>query len=649
MQKQQILRELDETGLLAGVQINQALLANDRAKYLLTLLQLAFEQARRKDPDPDTLARERRRLQLEDSFLDTVIPNARKGANGTYHIAGAKRTLMLLEKCCREMLEPVTSANAPESRELEGRLEKILTASQQVDEDALPEAWLQDLTRGTQGSKDSLHLYVMDTHKVINRVQRDLSETRVDGVPAVGILESDRPLIRAFMAGVKETAHLKLDHPGLGTTASRYAGRLVIQNDVGLTDSHVIVIGLTDSEVEVTYTDVHDRRVSFFRSMLKDLDPDWHELSTHSSAKLEEGDKYYLLRGTIRLSGDKARTTALHHLGSRLVFLIDWNKARKRLRNFLPNKSAVRVLQTSARENVGHMAFLKLGHAELVYQALDVAAAEHLRYGEPFHAAVGTKAAEQCFVEILRTCYSGISNNDSVQVVRDRIVSVITSALHQKRRGALIDCRMQTALLVEAALTLHHSMQWLRRGNDSWEYVVRSQKRIERWENEADDILNQLRRKEGLRPSHMPVRELSGALDDALDAIERSAYFLSRLKSVSFEPAVLCSLGELTAILVRCAQECYKAIATVAEGPAQRTEDDLPAFFESVGRLDSMTKLKDAQERDYLEEIFELPESPGHIQRWREIGLEISQAVDHLGRAAFLLYDSIFRPGQIGA
>ena len=151
------------------------------------------------------------------------------------------------------------------------------------------------------------------------------------------------------------------------------------------------------------------------------------------------------------------------------------------------------------------------------------------------------------------------------------------------------------------------------------------------------------------RPSAMPVRELSGAIDDALDSIERGVFFLSRMRSTTFETGPLYRLSELTAILVRCSQECYKAIATVSESSQRRSQDDLPSFFESVGHLDSMAKLKDVQEREFMEQIFELPESAGQIQRWREVGLQVSAAVDHLARAAFLLYDSIFRPGQIGA
>ena len=107
-------------------------------------------------------------------------------------------------------------------------------------------------------------------------------------------------------------------------------------------------------------------------------------------------------------------------------------------------------------------------------------------------------------------------------------------------------------------------------------------------------------------------------------------------------------LEEMTGILLRCAQEFYKAIAATSESLARRTREDLPEFFESIGRLDALTKIKDGREREFLDELFKSQQSAGCIERLREIGSQISSSVDSLARAGFLLYDSIFTPGQMG-
>jgi hypothetical protein len=42
----------------------------------------------------------------------------------------------------------------------------------------------------------------------------------------------------------------------------------VIQNDIGTTDAHVIVIHVQDLTTSVTYTDVHPERLAFFQELL---------------------------------------------------------------------------------------------------------------------------------------------------------------------------------------------------------------------------------------------------------------------------------------------------------------------------------------------------------------------------------------------
>ncbi len=49
-------------------------------------------------------------------------------------------------------------------------------------------------------------------------------------------------MVAAFMRGVDRTRALKFNHPGLETSAVRSGSRLVIQNDIGTTDAHIVVI-----------------------------------------------------------------------------------------------------------------------------------------------------------------------------------------------------------------------------------------------------------------------------------------------------------------------------------------------------------------------------------------------------------------------
>jgi hypothetical protein len=70
------------------------------------------------------------------------------------------------------------------------------------------------------------------------------------------------------MAGLNRTSPLKFNHPGLATTAAREGNKLAIQNDIGETDAHVIVIHVEGMTVNITCSDVHLERLQFMRNML---------------------------------------------------------------------------------------------------------------------------------------------------------------------------------------------------------------------------------------------------------------------------------------------------------------------------------------------------------------------------------------------
>ena len=136
--------------------------------------------------------------------------------------------------------------------------------------------------------RDSLHLLIMDLHKELNQLQRQTATESLDGACVYGIQGGDRPLIAAFARGVNRTKGLKFDHPGLGTTATRTGDRLVIQNDIGLTEAHVLVVHLEPPKVTVTYTDVHLERVLFFQSLLARFAVRWEDTHSKRAPGLEE-------------------------------------------------------------------------------------------------------------------------------------------------------------------------------------------------------------------------------------------------------------------------------------------------------------------------------------------------------------------------
>ena len=121
-------------------------------------------------------------------------------------------------------------------------MKMLLDELPDTHEDVISGRVIADITLGDPDGPDSLHLLLMDMHKSLNNLQKLISTENIAGAMTYNLQEQDKCLIQAFMSGVNRTSPLKFDHPGLGTTATRTNGRLVLQNDIGLTDAHVLVI-----------------------------------------------------------------------------------------------------------------------------------------------------------------------------------------------------------------------------------------------------------------------------------------------------------------------------------------------------------------------------------------------------------------------
>ena len=177
--------------------------------------------------------------------------------------------------------------------------------------------------------------------------------------------DADRVLVRAFMAGIHETSGLKFTHPGLNTTAARDDVRLSIQNDLGSTPKHVIVIHVDERVVTIAYTDVHRSRLRFLQGLLDAYTLTWTSTSTSE-------------RGPIVMTVGKYVADAatdierfLRFVGSRLVFLIDWNRARKRLARLVSKGAAVTCFGGPPTTTSATAGFLEAGAIALIETAFE--------------------------------------------------------------------------------------------------------------------------------------------------------------------------------------------------------------------------------------------------------------------------------------
>src|SRR5262249_23990518 len=141
--------------------------------------------------------------------------------------------------------------------------------------------------------------------------------------------------------GVSQTAKLKFQHPGLTTTATRSGSRLILENDIGETAAHVLVLRVEGSKIEIVHTDVHLQRLQFFQGLFSGVPVSWKDTNARAARGALGAGLFYECIGTLEAADAARREAFLQWIGSRLVFLIDWNRARKQLRSFVGKEEAL--------------------------------------------------------------------------------------------------------------------------------------------------------------------------------------------------------------------------------------------------------------------------------------------------------------------
>ena len=111
----------------------------------------------------------------------------------------------------------------------------------------------------------------------------------------------------------------------------------------------------------------------------------------------------------------------LAFFGSRIVFLIDWNKAPKALQTFVSKGKAIELLADAAKGDEGHRAFLELGGADLVFDVVRRATAGRIAYGVRLDLALGEGECLAFLRNVLHVACEGLKDGRSARLIRDEI------------------------------------------------------------------------------------------------------------------------------------------------------------------------------------------------------------------------------------
>ena len=342
----------------------------------------------------------------------------------------------------------------------------------------------------------------------------------------------------------------------------------------------------------VTYTDVHLPRAKFFIGLLRDFPVQWSGLDRKSAEGLGDEGAFYLVTG--RYPTDDRREAFLEAVGASLVFLIDWNRARKLLQTWVSKGDAVDVLDWAARNRIGHRGLLELGGGELVASAVRRAAPNRIGFGERLDHALGRDASVDFLKAVLRVSTEALLQGSSVRLARDRIEADLIRRLQRVDTALLTIVMRQAGLAREIAAGIACCIAEQQAGRPYNRAALAS--RARRIEEKADRIAMEARGEIARFNADPTIKNLVDRIEEAIDELEQAAFVASVIPSV-VAPELLEPLARLCATVVKGTEAAAAGIAAAADVPEGHRADSEDALA-AVGRLIDAEHDADAAERE---------------------------------------------------
>jgi uncharacterized protein Yka (UPF0111/DUF47 family) len=335
----------------------------------------------------------------------------------------------------------------------------------------------------------------------------------------------------------------------------------------------------------------------------------------------------------------------LTFLGSRLVFLIDWNRARKRLSRFVKKSDACALLKWAAANNVGHRAFLQAGDVQLIYTALERAAPAQKRYGARLDELLGRENARAFLSAVLATTSTGLRTGRSPHLIQDEIEAELLGYL-QSNDGSMLGAASEHAMLVTAlADRLRRSLMRLRARLP--EETARTADLAKAWETRADDIVRRTVRAAQQADERPELRRLILEADDAADALEESAFLLT-LVPPDVDPAAIALIDDLSDVVARAAREYVRCLEGVRALARVHSRSEVDELLVSVDRLTALEHEADTLERAVMTGLAQSERAHREWHVMMQMGKAFEEAADCLTRCGLILRDYVLAAAASG-
>lgn len=639
MLKEKAVASLGQQSLLLPAWVKSALLANDRLKLYLTLLQSAAQHAAAPQAPLPDWGHDLAQAGLHDTgWLQDLVKTAYV-EDGTLMLPRLEPLLAALSTELVIMARPVSDAARGSHPNLLARREHWLQKLQSMQgQEGLGRSTLAELTRGDRKHGDSLHILVMDLHRQLNAMASEIATENLDGAHVSQIAQRDRPLVQAFMRGLQRTAVLKFSHPGLDTAVTRDGSRLLIQNDIGTNDVHVLVIEVQRHSINLTYSDLHAGRFDFFRNMLEKIGFHWTVFDPTISEGLNAGKPYQVGRATLEAKGQDL-LDRLEAVASRIVFVIDWNRARKRLQHFVRKPQAQSLLRRAAKKEWGHMAWLLAGGERLVFNAMQAVDSEAFRVGDRLDEVLGEASATQFLSELLRMSSNMLlQQQQPVALVADEARMLLARVV--RKRTFEFDLVAEHAAFCHAlALALCDALDGAApAGATASDGPV---SRAKAWERQADHLLMDARQRAERQSRWIPVVKLLEKSDDVADALEEATFIhsLTLMPPLAGLPAPVSEvLRELADTTLAAIQDQIKAIEIARHFSERGDRADSELFLQTLWRMLRAERLCDELARQARQTIVAtLHASPAGLLLASDLASTIEKTSDGLLAAGHAL------------
>lgn len=654
--------------LLQPARLMTAVRAGQRLKLYLAAIEAAVVHVRHPHLSPTNLAREIRAVDIAiraDAEWLADLPATASLHGDSLRLPELPRLATSLHDDLATMVRPLqdeSSAAGLRARVAHwlDELASLQTAS------AADMATVDALTVGRSEPSDSLQRTVSDLLLALEQMAGARDSETVAGahVAGPGVEAADVGRIEAFMRGVDRTRALKLEHPGLEASVARAGNRLTIRVDIGSRDALPLVVEVDTSAmpaiVSIEHADAHRQRLGFFQRQMESLGATWHVLPARRVEGAEGGQDFSAGVARFEPRSEPLLMSLLEGIGERLVFLIDWNRARGRLLSFTDKAGAVAVLEEAARRHCGHRAWLSSGGERLLWNAMGAQPGLGFRLGDRLDEVLGPDVARAWLVDVMAVAWRLRAQGQPVALAADEARALLARRLQGRQHG-LEQMAEHVALVHALVQALREALSHGQERDDVAAAELAA--RAKAWERQADQLVMRARDEATRHAGRRPLLVLLEAGDDVADAIEEACFMLMLLAEHfaathggpgrqvrrGWSPPVRQAVGALADTLLQAVQDMVKAVAIArAMGDADEPGDH-DEFLGACWRVlqaerQCDTLLRHAR-RAMAQEARERQDAVA-MQLGIEFAAALEQASDALLRQAHALRDRLLRPPE---